>query len=381
MLANHLIDRFSDLITHQAQVAKNLARANLLNRAVLAERLCARMAGILLDRQFESTNRLRANQDSYDLRSAKTPTQPAICAQVTIREDREKIAETLVTFFKHGHGSRYDSLYIFIIGYKPDLKKPFTTVGSFKFDAAEHVIDVPDMIRIATALPIGRLRELVETIEEEVVYRRSMRRFLRKMAAPFGAAVIVFLAGVAAAYAMGIAGNPGRAIPGETGIEQAINRAKIEGATLTEASSESVSAVAFAYPVLTPAPEAAGVDGGPFALSNSSPLRPENQDIVFAAGRCRFLGHANWPSEATPSARASISVVSCVQLNGDSYEYGSFDGPEIGYVTTLEHPASRELPVDKSQRAPTLSRDTHYVVRFAPPIHALTPAGKSSQIW
>jgi len=171
-------------------------------------------------------------------------------------------------------------------------------------------------------------------------------------------------------------------IPGRNIIERQINLAKMQGAARSDPSTEFAIAVPFARPSMsrsTPAKEwhAAGL----IALSNASPLRSSNQDVVFAPGRCRFLGVVQWQDRAKLMGEANISLMSCVLENGDSYQFGVADGPPIGFVVLLETPMNRSLPLIEEDRSVTLPLSKQYVVRLLAPLSSVPLKGKSSAVW
>lgn len=381
LVADTLIKRFSDRISIHAQSTRSLAAGNMLDQAVLSEGLCRDLASILLQRSFKSTNTHKANGDTIDLHDQATP---PICAQVTIREDREKITSALEAFFAKGYDKKYDSIYFFIIGEKPsyDPKRPFITKGDFEFDPAEHIIDLPAMIRRAQALSPDEIQKLVDTTEKYISVGSPT-----KFSKPLLVAIVTIaltISGLGALLSRGDFGSGSDskiAIPGNNAIEKQINRAKLEGALITTASTEFATAVPFVFPILVPGSDTVDRHGNIVALSNSSPLRPQNHDIVFDAGRCRFLGFATWPIESALVGRASITMISCVLHNGDAYGLGESAGPEIGFVARLETPADRDLRLVRSRSTTSLVKDDKYIVRFNQPILGMTYKGKSIAPW
>ena len=375
LILDSLIKRFNARISFFVTATRNLAAANLLDQAVLSEALARDIASILLGRSFKGVNTSKANKDTIDLEDLSAP---PICAQVTIREDREKIDQTLEAFFKKQHHKKYRHIYFFLFGLKPDYdkKKPFVTQDAFEFDPVEHIIDMKGMVRLAQALELADLQELVRLVEQHI----PMNDYWR-----WGRTAVVTSLLVAmgmGAYAWKSNQATGVPVPGNTTIERQINRAKLEGAAVTTASAEWVTAVPYVFPIFFSG-DGPGADIARYiALSNSSPLRPLNQDIVFDAGRCRLFGAGTQPIGSVAIGNASITSISCVMHNGDSYSYGDRDGPEIGFVTTVEYPANRDLPlVQEGPGSMVLSGDSKYRVQFLQPIAEMRSTGKSSINW
>ncbi len=377
LAADPQIKEFAHLLSLHALSTRAQAGGNMLDQAVLSEGLYRDLASILLQRSFKSTNLFVANGDTIDLHDQAAP---AICAQVTIREDRDKITQTLESFFSRGHDKAYESIYFFIIGEKPayDPKKPFITNSGFNFNHKEHIIDLPGMVRLAQALPLEELQKLVATARKHI-HVKSQPKFNRALLVAVSALVVTITAAVALIFWWGV--DEKVIIPGQNSLEKQINRAKLEGASTTISSSEFVTAVPFVVPHLVPGADATEVTGNHVALSNSSPLRPKNQDLVFNAGRCRFLGFATWPTESVLLGNASITTISCVMHNGDAYGLGESGGPVIGFVAKLDSPADRDLPLVRNQGAATLSKDDKYIVRFNQPIQEMVFKGKTETPW
>lgn len=170
-------------------------------------------------------------------------------------------------------------------------------------------------------------------------------------------------------------------VPGNNTIEKQLNLAKMEGVTASIPSSEFAVAIPFARPALTKGPNALPFGANVLGLSNASPLRSENQDIVFAPGKCRFLGTVQWIDQLTLRGEASINSLSCILDNGNHYDLGEFYGPAIGFATPIDQPAMKELQLVEEDKLVTLPRNGKYLVRFFRPLRNLSFKGKSGIIW
>lgn len=170
-------------------------------------------------------------------------------------------------------------------------------------------------------------------------------------------------------------------VPGHNNIERQINLAKMQGVAQSAPSTEFALAVPFARPSMPRSSPAEEWHGGLVALSNASPLRSSNQDLVFAPGRCRFLGTVQWQDRASLKGQANISLISCVMDNGDAYGFGVADGPAIGFVAPLERPMDRDLSLVEEGRSVTLPLSSQYVVRLLSPLTSVPYKGKSSSVW
>lgn len=170
-------------------------------------------------------------------------------------------------------------------------------------------------------------------------------------------------------------------VPGKNAIEQQINLAKMQSVVAIAPSTEFAVAIPFVHPTLPSSSEVPAEPANIIALSNASPLRSENQDIVFAPGKCRFLGSARWYDQPSMTGEVSITVLSCVLDNGDAYGIGRFDGAEIGFVAPIEQPSSRELQFIRDGKFTTFPLSGKYIVRFLSPLRDLSFTGKSVASW
>lgn len=170
-------------------------------------------------------------------------------------------------------------------------------------------------------------------------------------------------------------------VPGQNAIERQLNRAKMEGVAATAPSTEFAVAIPFARPILTKEEVSPEFAGSLVALSNVSPIRSENQDLVFAPGKCRFLGRVHWSRQSDLLGEASINVISCVLDNGDSYGFGEFEGAAIGFLAPADQPGSKTLSLVEEEKSVSLPKDGRYIVRFSSPIRDLPFKGKSIDTW
>lgn len=170
-------------------------------------------------------------------------------------------------------------------------------------------------------------------------------------------------------------------VPGHNAIERQLNRAKMEGVAASSPSTEFAVVIPFARPSLTKEDVPFEFAGNLIALSNASPIRSENQDLVFAPGKCRFLGQVHWSRQPDLLGEASITVLSCVLDNGDSYELGKFEGAEIGFLTPADQPGIKTLSLVEDGESVSLPKDGKYMVRFSSPLRDLPFKGKSIDPW
>jgi hypothetical protein len=179
----------------------------------------------------------------------------------------------------------------------------------------------------------------------------------------------------------GAESQPTVAVPGQNAIERRLNLAKMEGVAATTSSTEFAVAIPFARPSLTQEGLPPGFTGSLVALSNASPIRSENQDLVFSPGKCRFLGLVHWSRQPALIGAASITLISCVLDNGDSYELGTFEGAEIGFLTPVDKPANKDILLVEEGNSVSLPKDGKYTVRFLAPLRDLVFKGKSAVTW
>jgi hypothetical protein len=115
--------------------------------AVLSENFYAGLINIIYGLNLTNANNFERNSQAIDLHDINAK----ICAQVTIRQDRGKYNDTIDVYIKNKLYEKYDTLYIFVLGYKEKLDKDFNTKGLFLFDHKEHIVSLHELIpKIAT---------------------------------------------------------------------------------------------------------------------------------------------------------------------------------------------------------------------------------------
>ena len=173
MLAtDRLIKELNDVLTHHVISTKNLTKANLNDQAVLSEIFCAEFFSALLGVSLKSANSTKSNADSIDLFDQKA----RLAVQVTFREDREKVEATLNSFCEHGRFKDFDRLYIAIFGNKPNYRKPFDIDPRIAFDEKKHVLSLPQMIQLASTLPLESLQSLVHIANQYLPIHRGIEK-------------------------------------------------------------------------------------------------------------------------------------------------------------------------------------------------------------
>lgn len=180
---------------------------------------------------------------------------------------------------------------------------------------------------------------------------------------------------------LSVTSQPTISVLGRNEIERQLNIAKMEGVGTYISSTEFAVAVPFVRPSLTKPEMGVEPAGAQIGLSNVSPLRSENQDLVFGPGKCRFHGKVQWSQYPALRGQASITTVGCVLDNGDSYSLGHFYGPEIGFLTPEAQPMNKEVILVEEDGGVTLPKSTKYLVRLHTPLRDISFLGKSSVSW
>ena len=182
MLAtDRLIKELNDILTHHVISTKNLTKANLNDQAVLSEIFCAEFFSVLLGVSLKSANSTKSNVDSIDLFDQEA----RLAIQVTFREDREKVEATLLSFLEHDRFKDFDRLYIAIFGNKTKYRKPFDIDARIAFDEKEHVLSLPQMIQLASTLPLESLQSLVRIANQYLPIHRGIEKTWGKVGIDF----------------------------------------------------------------------------------------------------------------------------------------------------------------------------------------------------
>lgn len=180
---------------------------------------------------------------------------------------------------------------------------------------------------------------------------------------------------------LSVISQPTVSVLGRNEIERQLNIAKVEGVGINISSTEFAVAVPFVRPSLTKPEMGVEPSGAQIGLSNVSPLRSENQDLVFGPGKCRFHGKVQWSQYPSLRGQASITMIGCVLDNGDSYSLGHFNGPEIGFLTPEAQSMSKEVTLVEEDGGVTLPKSSKYLVRLHTPLRDISLLGKSNVPW
>ena len=157
---------WNTLVTHE------LSSMNLNDRAVSAEDMYMEIGSVILGCNLENTNKHSANFPVIDLCDKFA----RIAAQVTVDEERSKIDKTLKSFLEKKMDDEFTDLYFFIVGRKPEYKKPFEAGVKLKFDPSKHIIDNSTLYSIAKSADLGLLEALIQVVRKHIEFPQDEGR-------------------------------------------------------------------------------------------------------------------------------------------------------------------------------------------------------------
>ncbi|MEF3097788.1 hypothetical protein EC841_1188 [Raoultella ornithinolytica] len=165
-------------------------------------------------------------------------------------------------------------------------------------------------------------------------------------------------------------------VPGQNAIDQAISKAKMEGAGYNTPSASEVVAKFYVLPTVT---SKLDTISSVFSLVLVSPFKPVNADFTFDAGDCRFLGYVTDFNPLSRDAVFSIKTVSCTDNANQSYELDFEDyihAPQ-GLLADIKSPTERHLTLSREKDGTySLPLYTNVLVKFNKPVSALEAIGK-----
>jgi hypothetical protein len=87
--------------------------------------------------------------------------------QVTAKNDRRRVKETIEKFIRYRYHERYHELYFFMLSRSKNYRKDFDTKGLFEFDRHRHILDFGNLIQKIYTLETSKLSRIVEFLEQE----------------------------------------------------------------------------------------------------------------------------------------------------------------------------------------------------------------------
>lgn len=149
--------------------------ARLYDSHIIAEDHVKNLLNLAYGYQLENLNYETKNRAGIDLGDNIN----SIAFQVTARNDRKKIQDTIRLFVKHHLHKQYQELHFFILGQKTKHRMDFDTGGLFEFDKSKHIIDFRDLIQQIETLETPVLSEIVDYLEQESTSRQIEERSLQ----------------------------------------------------------------------------------------------------------------------------------------------------------------------------------------------------------
>ena len=168
-------------------------------------------------------------------------------------------------------------------------------------------------------------------------------------------------------------------VPGQNSIDQALSKAKMEGAGYNTPSATEVVAKFYVLPTVT---SRLDTKSSVFSLVSVSPFKPANSDFTFDAGDCRFLGYVTDFNPLSRDAVFSIKTVSCTDNANQSYEleFGDYVNAPQGLLADVRSPTEQHLTLSREQGGTySLPLYTNVLVKFKKPVSALEYKGKVSK--
>lgn len=172
---------------------------------IIIEDFYCGLLNLLYDYELENKNKEDKNAAAIDLYDSKRK----IAVQVTARNDRNKINETIDMFINKKLYKEYERLLIVFSKDKPNITKPFDTKGFFHFNPKSDILDKKDLINHIKTLDTQKIKAVSDYIESEVDERystgvkphgkskvKSVRKFWPAAAAGIAAAILIIVLAV-----------------------------------------------------------------------------------------------------------------------------------------------------------------------------------------
>ncbi|KZN61813.1 hypothetical protein N473_21740 [Pseudoalteromonas luteoviolacea CPMOR-1] len=169
-------------------------------------------------------------------------------------------------------------------------------------------------------------------------------------------------------------------VPGFNNVEKQLNRAKIEGLEYTQASSSTFVAKLFVKSSLEEV-----IYGGDalFAFTSVTPVKSINEEYVFEAGKCRFIGKGKEFYIDRGYSRIDIKLINCVDDSRNSFgiDAEQLGLHRIGYLSMAGKPGNPNVRFIADGNIHTLETNINYLINMDVPITSLPKNGKSFERW
>lgn len=162
---------------------------------IIIEDFYCGLLNLLYDYELENKNKKVKNAAAIDLYDSKRK----IAVQVTARNDRNKVNETIDMFIDKKLYEENDRLLVVFSKDKPNITKPFDTKGFFHFNPKSDILDTKDLMNRIKTLDTQKIKAVSDYIKNEVDERYSTkakpsRKFWWIAVAGIAAILIIVLA-------------------------------------------------------------------------------------------------------------------------------------------------------------------------------------------
>lgn len=173
MLKNDkLIKEINDILTFHVITTNNLTRANLNDQAVLSEAFCSEFGSVIFGCNLESVATYKSNTEVVDLEDRINK----IAVQVTVRNDRKKIQETLDKFISTKLYKNFDRLNFIILDLEVNYEKEFETQGLFDFSIKKNIFSLSKIILLIASLSIDKQEKILNILKKYIDYSRAEKQ-------------------------------------------------------------------------------------------------------------------------------------------------------------------------------------------------------------
>ncbi|WP_152681879.1 hypothetical protein [Chromobacterium subtsugae] len=161
--------------------------------------------------------------------------------------------------------------------------------------------------------------------------------------------------------------KPTVAVPGDTKIEERINQAKMEGLSYKQSSADFFIGKIIIQPVLNDFENTQYAEalGNNVLLTNVSPFKPINMDLVFEPGQCKIQATASEINKEKNEATFQAEGLSC---NDQKNIYTTNSAEEyLGFLSPISDLSKNKLPLITEDKSLTIE-SSNVIVRFYRPI-------------
>ncbi|MCP6718747.1 MAG: SMEK domain-containing protein [Patescibacteria group bacterium] len=157
------LDKINNLLSALVVSIKNKNALSLIDGSVLSEDFFKDLLNKVYGYKFINLNEEKSNYPGIDLGDKRR----RMCVQITAENAANKIKDTITTFETQKGYKEYDTLIIFVVGYKKNYRKDFQT-KKIHFDKNDNIWDIRTLFKKIYSLDTLKIADISNYLDSEL---------------------------------------------------------------------------------------------------------------------------------------------------------------------------------------------------------------------